>query len=98
TAAGWMHCFVATNNRLREERRLRGEALPAPGPSPGFSKLRWIKPVYPGEHIAYSTAVTGRRELASRPGWGLVTKHNEGLNQNGELVFSFEGKVLVERR
>ena len=98
TAAAWMHCFVATIDRLREERRLRGEALPAPGPSPGFSRLRWIKPVYPGDRIAYTTAVTSRRELASRPNWGLVHMHCEGVNQDGALVFSFEGKVMVERR
>jgi len=97
TAAAWMRCFVETSGRLRDERLARGERLPALGPSPGFSKLRWIKPVYPGDRIAYSTEVTGKREIASRPHWGLVSQHNEGINQNGELVFSFEGKVMVER-
>ena len=76
----------------------RRECLPELGPSPGFTNLRWIKPVYPGDVIAYCDAVTGKREIASRPRWGLVTKHSEGVNQNGELVFAFDGKVMVERK
>jgi acyl dehydratase len=27
-----------------------------------------------------------------------VFTHNEGVNQRGELVFSFEGKVLTPKR
>jgi acyl dehydratase len=97
TAAAWMRCFVDTSDRARDERRSRGDKLPTLGPSPGFAKLRWIKPVFPGDRIAYSTQVMGRRDIASRPRWGLITQHNEGINQDGELVFSFEGKVMVER-
>jgi acyl dehydratase len=97
TAAAWMRCFVDTCDHARRERLARGGPLPALGPSPGFTQLRWIKPVYPGDRIAYSTAITGRRDIASRPRWGLIAQHNEGINQKGELVFSFEGKVMVER-
>ena len=68
------------------------------GPSPGFTNLRWLKPVTPGDAISYRSTVTGTRELNSRPGWGLVFSMNEGFNQKGELVFSFEGKVLTPKR
>jgi acyl dehydratase len=98
TASAWMRCFVETSDRARAERKARGGPLPVLGPSPGFAKLRWIKPVYPGDRIAYSTQAMSRRDISSRPRWGLVIQHNEGINQNGELVFSFEGKVLVERQ
>ena len=60
--------------------------------------LRWLKPVTPGDTITYRSTVTGKRELNSRPEWGLVFSLNEGFNQNGELVFSFEGKVLTPKR
>ncbi len=98
TAAGWMKCYVATNQAAEAQMRQEGRE-PAPlGPSPGFTNLRWLKPVTPGDTIAYRSTVTGTRELKSRPGWGLVFSQNEGFNQKGELVFSFEGKVLTPKR
>ena len=98
TAAGWMKRYVATNQAAEAEMRAGGRE-PAPlGPSPGFTNLRWLKPVCPGDTITYRTTVTGKRELNSRPGWGLVFSLNEGFNQDGDLVFSFEGKVLTPKR
>jgi len=94
TAAAWMKCYVSTNQREAAARR-----NPAPsGPSPGFTNLKWLKPVFPGDTLHYRSTVTGKRELASRPEWGLVFSLNQGFNQNGELVFSFDGKVLTARR
>jgi acyl dehydratase len=98
TAAGWMKCYVATNQAAEAKMRAAG-LEPAPvGPSPGFTNLRWLKPVTPGDTITYRSTVTGKRELNSRPEWGLVFSLNEGFNQKGELVFSFEGKVLTPKR
>ena len=68
------------------------------GPSPGFTNLVWHIPVCPGDTITYWTRVTGKRELATRPEWGMVFSISEGFNQNGELVYSFDGKVLSPRR
>jgi len=98
TAAGWMKCYVATNQKAEAKMTAEGRA-PAPiGPSPGLTNLRWLKPVTPGDTITYRSTVTGKRELNSRPQWGLVFALNEGVNQKGELVFSFEGKVLTPKR
>ena len=98
TAANWMKCYVATNQAAEAKMRAQGRE-PAPlGPSPGFTNLRWIKPVCPGDTITYRTTVTSKRELNSRPEWGIVFSMNEGFNQTGTLVFSFEGKVLTGRR
>jgi acyl dehydratase len=98
TAAAWMQCYVATNTRQRGRLAAEGKALPEGGPSPGFTNLRWLKPVYPGDMVSYRATVTGKRALASRAGWGILESHNEGVNQDGALVFSFEGKVLAARR
>lgn len=98
TAAGWMKCYVATNQAAEAKMRAEGRA-PAPlGPSPGFTNLKWLKPVTPGDTITYRSTVTGKRDLNSRPGWGLAFSLNEGFNQKGELVFSFEGKVLTPKK
>ena len=98
TGAAWMKCYVATNQAAEEKIRAAGGNPAAPGPSPGFTNLRWLKPVTPGDTISYRSTVTGKRELNSRPGWGMVFSTNEGFNQKGELVFSFEGKVLTPKR
>jgi acyl dehydratase len=98
TAAAWMKCYVATNDEGRAKRAAKGEALPEHGPSPGFVNLKWLKPVRPGDTVSYRSTVTAKRVLSSRPDWGLVESLNEGTNQNGELVFSFGGRVLVQRR
>ena len=98
TAAAWMKRYVATNQAAEVEIRAQGRE-PAPlGPSPGLTNLRWLKPVTPGDTITYRCTITGKRDLNSRPGWGLVFSMNEGINQKGELVFSFEGKVLTPKR
>ena len=94
TAAGWMKCFVATNQKAQS--KLKNSV--AVGPSPGFTNLKWLRPVYPGDTISYRSTVTAKRELASRPGWGMVFALGEGFNQAGELVFSFESKVLTPRK
>jgi acyl dehydratase len=98
TASAWMKCYVATNDAAREALAANGATLPEAGPSPGFANLKWLKPVFPGDVVEYHTVVTSKRELSSRPRWGLVESLNEGRNQHNELVFSFEGKVLVQKR
>jgi acyl dehydratase len=97
TAAGWMKRYVTTNEAARAKLRAAGKRLPEVGPSPGFTNLKWLKPVYPGDTVRYTCTVTSKRALASRPQWGLVFSLNEGFNQHGELVFSFEGKVMNAR-
>ena len=98
TASGWMKCFVATNSTARSKLLAMGKLSPEVGPSPGLTNLKWLKPVYAGDTVSYRCIVTSKRALASRPQWGLVFSMNEGFNQMGELVFSFEGKVLTARR
>lgn len=97
TAAAWMKCYVATNQAAWRRLAAAG-GTPAPaGPSPGFTNLKWLKPVFPGDTVNYRCTISGKRDLASRPEWGLLLSLNEGVNQDGELVFSFEGKVLTAR-
>jgi acyl dehydratase len=98
TAAMWMRLMVDHLRRDDEARRARGEAVAELGPSPGFRDLRWLQPVYAGDTVSYATEVVETRALKSRPGWGLMTIHNTGTNQHGELVISFVSTAFVERR
>jgi acyl dehydratase len=94
TSAGWMKSFLAY--WAREARRLKSEGIEPPklGPSPGFKKLKWLKPVFAGDDITYYVTLLESRPLASRPGLSLNTTLNEGVNQHGETVIRFEGSVL----
>ncbi|MCB8821604.1 MaoC family dehydratase [Microvirga rosea] len=98
TAAVWMKLLVAQRDRIRDAALARGERPAKLGPSPGFTNLKWLKPVYAGDTITYRSTVTGTRTSASRPGWGMASHHNSGVNQHGEEVFSFDGVVFWERR
>lgn len=98
TAAAWMKCYIATNQAAEAKLAAEGKRPVGTRPSPGFSNLKWLKPVFPGDTVSYRTTVTAKRDLATRPGLGLLYSFNEGFNQAGELVFSFEGKALAAKR
>jgi len=98
TAAVWMRLMVEHQRSEDDARRARGEPVAVLGPSPGFRELKWLKPVYVGDTIIYSTEVIETRASNSRPDWGLMTIRNTGVNQKGEPVISFISVAFVERR
>jgi len=98
TASIWMKMMVGHRDRIRGNALSHGARPAKLGPSPGFTDLKWLKPVYAGDTITYRSTVSGKRVSNSRPGWGLVSHHNSATNQHGEEVFSFEGMVFWERR
>ena len=93
TAAGWMKRNVATP--IGREWEGPGPQ-PITGPSPGFSNLKWLKPVFAGETVNYTRTVTGHRQMASRPGWRIASIHAEGFNSTGDKVIEFDSAVLVK--
>ena len=97
-AAAWMKLAVADFKQEARDRASRGEPVVLSGPSPGFENMKWIKPVLAGDTLTYATEVSSLRPSGSRPQWGLVEFHNTGINQRGELVFSFTGKAFMPRR
>ncbi|WP_018236600.1 MaoC family dehydratase [Ensifer sp. BR816] len=94
TCAGWMKCFIRF--WTGEVRRLAAEGLHAPrlGPATGFRALKWLKPVYAGDTVAYAVTLLESRAIASRPGWRINAILCEGENQHGEPVIRFESKVI----
>lgn len=97
TAAVWMRLMI--DYRIRNaDTDGADDRSPLMGPSPGFNDLKWLKPVFAGETISYSTEITELRKSRSKPQWGIMTSRNEGRNAAGELVFSFTGHVFVERK
>ncbi len=94
TCAGWMKTFL--EHWAEESARLitEGQVPPKLGPSPGFQKLQWLRPVYAGDSITYSVTLVDSRPLATRPGTFINRTINEGVNQSGQPVMRYEGSVL----
>ena len=103
-ASGWhvaavcMKLLVADGQRLAREAAARGEKIAVWGPSPGFRELRWIKPVLAGDTISFASEVETKRTSEKRPEWGILQARNTGINQRGELAFSFLATAFVPRR
>lgn len=98
TASACMKTMVTSMERERDAALARGEDAPIGGPSPGFTNMKWLRPVLAGDTVSYASDVTGKRISESRPQWGLIFKLVTGTNQRGERVFSFEGSAFMPRR
>jgi acyl dehydratase len=97
TAVVWMKLMGTRRSAAAAGAIARQGRAARLGPSPGLRNLQWLKPVYAGDRLTYSTAITEKRPSASRPQWGLVFHHNTAHNQFGEQVFAFDGVVFWER-
>ncbi|MBN9673647.1 MaoC family dehydratase [Roseibium aggregatum] len=97
TASVFMKLFVATQQALHRQALEEGRTPARIGPSPGFEDLKWIRPVFVGDTIAYTQVVAEKTNHRGRPDWGLVRSDMLGHNQDGTLVFSFRASQLIER-
>lgn len=66
--------------------------------SPGLDKLRWHKPVRPGDTIRMEARVVETRPSSSRDDRGYVTFEFDTLNQKGEVVMSYTCVEILARR
>jgi acyl dehydratase len=98
TAAACMRVGVDSRRRAAAAAQTRGDDVVAGGPSPGFKNLKWPKPVLAGDTVTFFSEVISKRASVTRREWGLVFVLNTGINQHGELVFSFEASAFVARR
>lgn len=98
TGSVWLGLVVTNRQRHLAEIAASGAAVPRIGPSPGVRDLKWLKPVYPGDVIAFRSTIVDKKDSRSRLDYGLVVSRHEGVNQNGESVISLQGSILIERR
>jgi acyl dehydratase len=95
TVCMWMRLNVDDSMRRAAAAATAGEPPPRFGPSPGIFDLKWLRPVYVGDTIAYSWTILDKRESQSRPEWGIVTYLAEGYNQDGKPVLTFHGRFFL---
>jgi len=98
TAAECLRHIVLARQRQQAELRQRGEPVARTGPSPGLRDLKWPRPVYVGDTIAFALEIVELRTVASRPDVGLRIARLTGTNQRGELVYSVLSSTFIERR
>lgn len=100
-ASGWHTCAMWMKYNLEGREDMAGREWDGPGPkptfgpSPGFTNLNWLKPVYVGDTITFTRTATEHRALATRPGWRLLNVLCEAFNQKDEKVLTFDSTVLV---
>ncbi len=64
----------------------------------GLDKVRWHRPVRPGDTLRTTAEVVEVRPSASRPDRGTLRMVHRTFNQRGEEVLSLEAAHLVRRR
>ncbi len=92
-ASGWQTCAVGM--RLMVEGYISQTVSLG---SPGIDNIRWLKPVRPGDTVAYRRIVLESRASSTRKGVGLVKHRWEAVNQRGELVLTMEGWGMFGRK
>jgi 3-hydroxybutyryl-CoA dehydratase len=62
----------------------------------GHDKVRYLKPMYPGDTLSADITVTACDERDAD--WGLLTVTAQARNQLGEIVLVNVNKLLVQRK
>ena len=96
TCAMWMRYNLKSMSRTNEAAWEGPEPRPEFGPSPGFSNLKWPKPVYAGDTITFTRTAISHRPLATKPGWRLISLKASAFNRKDEPVLEMDNSVLLK--
>ena len=66
--------------------------------SPGLDRLRWLRPVRPGDVLSARFTILETRASESRPDRGIVRSRGEMVNSAGEVVMDVEAVNFFRRR
>lgn len=94
SASGWHTCAMTMRMMVEE---MHAQKVVSEG-SPGVDKIRWKRPVYPGDTLHVRTTITGKKDMPKRPHLGLVEKSYEIFNQDGTVVMTFKGAGMMRRK
>jgi len=93
-ASGW-HTASMSMRLLVDDLKATGFASMG---SPGIDKLRWRRPVFPGDTLRVRTEILALEDMPKRNNLGLSYSLTEVLNQDDVVVMSHESKAMVLRR
>jgi len=66
--------------------------------SPGIDRLKWQRPVRPGDVLSGRTIVLETRASGSRPDRGFLKVRHEVTNARGQPVMTVEHSIMIGRR
>ena len=66
--------------------------------SPGVEKVRWLKPVRPGDTLSARFTVIESTPSRSRATLGVIRSNGEMFNQHNELVLTIDGIHFLGRK
>ncbi|NQY67234.1 MAG: MaoC family dehydratase N-terminal domain-containing protein [Flavobacteriales bacterium] len=64
----------------------------------GFDSIQLKAPARPGDTLRAKGTVVESRPSKSKPNIGIVKFYNELINQNEEVVFTYESTILVAKQ
>ena len=64
----------------------------------GYLNMVFDKPVYPGDTLFAESTVLDKRESDSKDDRGIVHVRTTGRNQHGDVVLTYERKILVKQQ
>lgn len=97
TAAVGMRKLVDARMIQVKEMKKLGQPIAELGPAYGVKNLKWHAPVYPNDVISYSVEILGKEINQKRPNWGIIQTSTSAAKSDGQIVLSYESRVLVER-
>lgn len=89
--SGWLTCGIAM--RMAYESALKDSESFG---SPGIERLRWPKPVRPGDSLRFEATVESKRVSSSRSDLGILRWTWRMFNQDDELVLELEATNMFE--
>jgi acyl dehydratase len=66
--------------------------------APGIDESKWLKPLLPNQELSGRVVCTEKRLLGSRPEAGVATLTYEMLNQAGDVIMVWAGKMFFKVR
>jgi len=91
-ASGWQTAAICMRLHLQSSEDTATQA------GVGVDNLRWHRPFRPGDSLRMRTEIVDKRRSESNPSRGFVTTRHEGLNQEDEIIISYEATAMVQRR
>jgi acyl dehydratase len=64
----------------------------------GWTDIKLTHPVYVGDTIYAESLCTDKRVSKSRPDFGIISMMTRALNQNGDVVMTYDRSVMVPTR
>lgn len=92
-ASGWHTASVTMRLLVDSEFQPAGGIVGA-----GFDELRWPRPVRVGDELRVESEVLEVRRSQSRPQQGMIKVRTNTINQDGEVVQTSVGNLVIQCR